>query len=145
MPRWTLNIETAPRGSVPLGTGLKRLEKRPGPLGSSPGYLGHHILGLEPAQSHPGTKPHQGRSGFDDRAPSGRYYAGYTAYPPISMSPGDALISTISLTTIGEMVNWLHPSGGSSETPTRTASVLTCLSAPVPTDAFRPSYCDRTQ
>jgi len=39
---------------------------------------------------------------------------------------------------------WLSPGTG-SESGCKTAAVLTCVAAPLPTDAFRPSYCDTTQ
>ncbi|MHC4400033.1 MAG: hypothetical protein ACYTG0_10160, partial [Planctomycetota bacterium] len=55
---------------------------------------------------------------------------------PIRMKPGDSLISTISAT------DPLHAYSGHGQ-PLLTAAVLTCMDAPRPADAFRPSYCDR--
>ena len=62
------------------------------------------------------------------------------------MSPGDALVSTISISDSEKSAvrAWLSPGSG-TESICRTAGVLTCVAAPVPTDAFRPSYCDRGQ
>jgi hypothetical protein len=84
------------------------------------------------------------RTGFDDRVQGNRYDASMRSDPPISMVPGDALVSTISVETIGEIKRVLRPSDDTIS-PIRTASVLTCLSEPVPPDAFRPSYGDRSQ
>ena len=68
------------------------------------------------------------------------------ARPPIRMKPGDSLVSTISL-KVGEKSDFpYHGSGGYREhhddSPVNTAAVLTCMAAPQPPDAFRPSYCD---
>jgi hypothetical protein len=85
-----------------------------------------------------------GISGFDDRVSSSRFRANLRSYPPISMSPGDALVSSISVQTVGEATGMLRPEE-KSLSPVLSYSVLTCLAAPVATDAFRPSYCDRGQ
>lgn len=81
------------------------------------------------------------RSGFDDRVEGNRYDPGLRSDPPIRMVPGDALVSTISVETVGELKAVLRRSDD-THSPVRTASILTCMDAPVPTDAFRPSYCD---
>jgi hypothetical protein len=83
-------------------------------------------------------------TGFDDR--SNNYRPNIRKYPPIIMSPGDALVSTVSLSDSARSAlrAWLSPGSG-SESICKTAAVLTCVAAPVPTDAFRPSYCDRGQ
>ncbi|HUI91058.1 MAG TPA: FlgD immunoglobulin-like domain containing protein [Chitinivibrionales bacterium] len=93
------------------------------------------VVNLDP--SYEGTP-------FDDR--SGNYTATSRKYPPITLNPGDALISTVSLhvTTNNNIQTWLAPGTGTESTDS-IAAVLTCLTAPVPTDAFRPGYCDRTQ
>lgn len=69
--------------------------------------------------------------------------------PPISMHPGDCLVSSISL-CVGEASqfpyhndNRMRDQGDNS--PTRTAAVLTCVAEPLPADAFRPAYGDREQ
>jgi len=54
------------------------------------------------------------------------------------MKPGDALVSTISAP------DPLYAYTGHGQ-PVQGAAVLTCLEKPVPADAFRPSFCDRTQ
>lgn len=81
------------------------------------------------------------KTGFDSRTPLNRYDASLRSNPPIAMTPGDSLVSTISLQS-GGAPRVLYPS---NTTPSlvKTASVLTCMDAPVPPDAFRPSYCDR--
>jgi hypothetical protein len=83
-------------------------------------------------------------TGFDDR--SANYRASFRAYPPVYLKPGDALVSTISISDSARatVVAWLAPNPG-TESICKTAGVLTCVAAPVATDAFRPSYCDRSQ
>jgi hypothetical protein len=67
---------------------------------------------------------------------------------PVSMKPGDSLISTISmpkgLVLHAQLRNKIER-GADDSSPIRTAAVLTCVSAPQPPDAFRPAFCDRTQ
>jgi len=69
------------------------------------------------------------------------------AAPPIAMTPGDSLVSTISL-KIGEKPKFpYHASGGrgrGDNSPVKTAAVLTCMAEPQPADAFRPAFCDKT-
>lgn len=85
-----------------------------------------------------------GISGFDDRVSANRFRESLRAYPPIQLNPGDALVSSISIGSIGEVRCWLR-SSDTPVSPVRSVSVLTCLEAPAATDAFRPSYCDRDQ
>jgi len=67
---------------------------------------------------------------------------------PVRMKPGDALVSTISmlkgLVLHAPLRNKIERGKGDSS-PIRTAAVLTCLSEPQPSDAFRPAFCDRQQ
>jgi len=88
--------------------------------------------------------PQDQGTGFDDR--SANYRPAFRSYPPIAMAPGDALVSTISISDSARLtvVAWLAPNPG-TESICKTAGVLTCVAAPVATDAFRPSYCDRGQ
>jgi hypothetical protein len=88
--------------------------------------------------------PEDQGTGFDDR--SANYRAGFRKYPPMYLQPGDALVSTISLSDSAQSAlrAWLSSNDG-TESICRTAAVLTCVSTPVATDAFRPSYCDRQQ
>ena len=86
--------------------------------------------------------PDPAKTGFDSR--STNYDSTLRCYPPIPIKPGDALVSTISLDTPSAMKAWLSPDNN-VETTVRSASVLTCLAAPESPDAFRPSYCDRSQ
>jgi len=83
-------------------------------------------------------------SGFDNRVSSPRFTEKLRVYPPIAMKPGDAIISSISVDSIGVMGRWLME-GERTVSPVRSVSILTCLAAPVAADAFRPSYCDRGQ
>jgi hypothetical protein len=90
-----------------------------------------------------------GKSGFDSRLNDGTdeswwFDATLRSYPPISLKPGDALVSTISLAQI-HSVPEVMMSSSMSASPVASASVLTVLSAAPSADAFRPSYCDRTQ
>jgi hypothetical protein len=88
--------------------------------------------------------PLNDRSGFDSRVEANRYDPSLRANPPVHMKPGDALVSTISVDKMRELPAPLRPSD-KAISPVRSASVLTCLPAPAPRDAFRPSYCDRRQ
>ncbi len=87
-----------------------------------------------------------GASGYDNREEGGRFNPKMCAALPIHMKPGDALISTISATDaeFGKLPNWLRRAD-KSPCPVKSACVLTCLAAAAPDDAFRPSYCDRSQ
>jgi hypothetical protein len=63
---------------------------------------------------------------------------------PIAMKPGDSLASSISLRQ-GEKVTYpYHPGtvrGEGDNSPVKTVAVLTCVTDPLPPDAFRPGYC----
>ncbi|MBN1575897.1 MAG: hypothetical protein JW913_05050 [Chitinispirillaceae bacterium] len=88
----------------------------------------------------------QGISGFDSRVSSNRFRANLRAAFPLAMKPGDAVVSSISLDTIGSYEPWLREGNNESPvSPVKTVSVLTCLASAVAADAFRPSYCDREQ
>jgi hypothetical protein len=84
--------------------------------------------------------PVNGTTGFDDRTEADRYDASARAEPPVELSPGDSLVSSISESaeTFGTRVRWLFPTHSSS--PVRSISVLTAVATPQPPDAFRPSY-----
>ena len=65
---------------------------------------------------------------------------------PISIKPGDSLVSTISMPKGLVLKPQLWESverGVEDSTPIRTAAVLTCVGEPLPPDAFRPGFCDR--
>ncbi len=71
------------------------------------------------------------------------------ARPPVLMKTGDCLVSSISLKA-GETSKFpYHGDGGQrdhgDDSPTKTAAILTCVAQPLPADAFRPSYGDRSQ
>ena len=89
------------------------------------------------------------KSGFDSRLNDGTdeswwFDASLRSYAPISLKPGDALVSSISLAQIHSDVEVMRASDMSAS-PVRSVSVLTVLSATPSADAFRPSYCDRKQ
>lgn len=88
--------------------------------------------------------PEDQGTGFDDR--SANYRPAIRKYPPIALKPGDALVSTISISDSARSVirAWLS-TGNGTESICKTAAVITCMAAPVATDAFRPAYCDRGQ
>jgi hypothetical protein len=90
-----------------------------------------------------------GKSGFDSRLNDGTdeswwFDATLRSYPPITLKPGDTLVSSISLAQIHSLPEVMRASDKSSS-PVRTVSVLTVVSAAPSADAFRPSYCDRGQ
>jgi hypothetical protein len=72
------------------------------------------------------------------------YHPEHRARLPMAMKPGDSLASSISLRQ-GEKVTYpYHPGtvrGEGDNSPVKTVAVLTCVEAPLPADAFRPSYC----
>jgi len=67
---------------------------------------------------------------------------------PITLEPGDSLVSTISLpkglVLHAQLRNNIER-GVEDSSPIRTAAILTCLNEPQPPDAFRPGFCDRSQ
>ncbi|MGO8702715.1 MAG: hypothetical protein ACLQVA_02770 [Candidatus Brocadiia bacterium] len=68
---------------------------------------------------------------------------------PVSMKPGDSLVSTISmpvgLSLRAPIANGPEVRGDEDASPIKDAAVLTCVAEPLPPDAFRPAFCDRTQ
>jgi hypothetical protein len=111
----------------------------PAPTTSSP-YENGSVLNLPAAN---------GKSGFDSRLNDGTdqswwFDASLRQYPPITLKPGDALVSSISLAQIHSVPEVMRASD-KSVSPVRTVSVLTVLDAAPSADAFRPSYCDRNQ
>ncbi len=67
---------------------------------------------------------------------------------PVTIRPGDSLVSTISmpknLILAAQLRNKIQRGVGDGS-PIRTAAVLTCVDGPLPPDAFRPAFCDRRQ
>lgn len=111
----------------------------PPPTNSAP-YLNGSVKNLPTAN---------GKSGFDSRLNDGTdeswwFDATLRSYPPIALQPGDTLVSAISLATIHSDPEVMRASDKSAS-PVKTVSVLTVLSAAPSADAFRPSYCDRSQ
>jgi hypothetical protein len=82
------------------------------------------------------------QSGYDSRTI--QYSKELTDVPPVKLKPGYSLISSISLKDDEMDRPPVMPRGGVPQTYLKSAAVLTCLSAPVPVDAFRPSYSDTT-
>jgi len=113
----------------------------PPPSTSTP-YINGSVLNLPTTDS---------KSGFDERLNDGVdeswwFNANWRVYPPIALKAGDSLVSSISLPqsqlhSLPEVMR----AGDVNISPVRTISILTVLSAPVTSDAFRPSYCDRNQ
>jgi hypothetical protein len=90
-----------------------------------------------------------GKSGFDSRLNDGTdeswwFDATLRSYPPITLNAGDSLVSSISLATIHSVPEVMRASDMSAS-PVASVSVLTVLAAAPLADAFRPSYCDRSQ
>jgi hypothetical protein len=90
-----------------------------------------------------------GKSPFDSRLNDGTdeswwFDASFRSYPPVSLKAGDTLVSSVSLATPASLPEVMRASDKSCS-PVRSVSVLTVLPAAPPADAFRPSYCDRSQ
>jgi cysteine-rich repeat protein len=82
-------------------------------------------------------QPNIQRSGFDSRIQSGRYDSSLRVYPPITLTPGNRLVSSRSADSNLPCV--MRPYD-TSESPVASVSILTSVAAPQPLDAFRPSY-----
>jgi chitodextrinase len=82
--------------------------------------------------------PVDDKTGFDSRTEGNRYDASLRVSLPVSLAPGDSLVSSISVDTVGATQRWLFNT--SADSPVKSVSILTSLSAPQPPDAFRPSY-----
>jgi hypothetical protein len=107
----------------------------PSPTTSAP-YENGSILNLPTSN---------GKSGFDSRIDSAwTFDASLRSYPPIALKPGDALVSSRSLAQTHSLPEVMRASN-KSISPVASMSVLTVLSSVPSADAFRPSYCDRTQ
>jgi hypothetical protein len=85
--------------------------------------------------------PTDDETGFDSRTSSNRYDASLRSDPPVSLAVGDALASSISVATVGSRTRWLFNT--SADSPVQSVSILTSVAAPLPPDAFRPSYVGR--
>ena len=92
-----------------------------------------------------------GKSAFDQRLNDGSdeswwFNASERVYPPVSLKPGDALVSSVSLSDAQyHNVPEVMRAGDKSCSPVASVSILTVMGAAVSSDAFRPSYCDRKQ
>jgi hypothetical protein len=56
--------------------------------------------------------PSADRSGFDDRAEGNRHDPSLSRWPPVALTPGDSLASSVSVATPGLVENWLRPGSG---------------------------------
>ena len=83
-------------------------------------------------------QPNIQRSGFDSRIESGRYDPSLRVYPPITLAPGNKLVSSRS--AIGSYLSCVMRPSDTSVSPVASISILTSVNAPQPLDAFRPSY-----
>jgi hypothetical protein len=112
----------------------------PQPQTASP-YKNGSVLNLPKAD---------GFSGFDQRLndgvdESGWFNPAHRVYTPISLKAGDTLVSSVSIGTIHTLPEFFGSSSEFNFSPVTSVSILTVLSAEPPADAFRPSYCDRSQ
>ena len=62
---------------------------------------------------------------------------------PLKMTPGDSLVSAVSLEKTQQNQTLHNPTKPRETSPLKTLAVLTCLAKAAPADAFRPAYCDR--
>jgi hypothetical protein len=83
-------------------------------------------------------RPNIQRSGFDSRIQASRYDPSLRVYPPITLTPGNRLISSRSAG--GTNPPCVMRPFDTSTSPVASVSILTSVSAPLPPDAFRPSY-----
>lgn len=86
--------------------------------------------------------PAKYQSGYDSRSIG--YSASTTTKAPVNLIPGYSLISSISLKDNEKNREPVFARHGEPQTNLKSAAVLTCLSTPVPLDAFQPSYSDTT-
>ena len=92
-----------------------------------------------------------GRSSFDSRLNDGENQSGWfdpqwRVYAPVRLQPGDALVSSISLSEAKyHKVPEVMRAEDMTASPVATVSILTVLRAAAAADAFRPSYADRHQ
>ncbi len=103
--------------------------------------------GLNGSVKNLAPRPHN-RSGFDHRTQSNRYEASLRSELPITLEPGDSLMSSISadedeLRSGDRAMTRLLNMRERHNSRVWSYSMLTCLAAPVPQDTFRPGYADR--
>jgi|GEM_PF-1480187 len=82
-------------------------------------------------------QPNIQKSGFDSRISSGRYDASLRVNPPITLTPGNKLVSSRSASSNLKCVMRGYDT---SVSPVASISILTSVDKPQPLDAFRPSY-----
>ena len=84
-------------------------------------------------------QPNIQRSGFDSRIQSGRYDPNLRVYPPMTLTPGNKLVSSRSAGEGSNLPCVMRPYD-TSQSPVASVSILTSVDVPQPLDAFRPSY-----
>jgi hypothetical protein len=94
--------------------------------------------------------PTLGMSSFDQRLNDGVDQSWYfkpdaRLYPPFTLKPGDALVSSISVAQTHMQPIAFGSGPDVNISPIQSMSVLTVVSSAPLSDAFRPSYCDRAQ
>jgi hypothetical protein len=87
-------------------------------------------------------RPNIQRTGFDNRVEGARYDASLRVYPPITLKPGNKLVSSRSSGT-NYPASVMRPFD-TSVSPVASVSILTSVDVPQPPDAFRPSYATGT-
>ena len=83
-------------------------------------------------------QPNIQRSGFDSRIDAGRYDPDLRVYPPMTLTPGNKLVSSRS--AAGSNLPCVMRPFDTSVSPVASVSILTSVDAAQPLDAFRPSY-----
>jgi cysteine-rich repeat protein len=83
-------------------------------------------------------QPNIQRSGFDSRLQAGRYDSTLRVYPPITLTPGNRLVSSRSVESSNAPCV-MRPND-TSVSPVASVSILTSVAVPQSLDAFRPSY-----
>jgi hypothetical protein len=83
-------------------------------------------------------QPNIQRSGFDSRIQASRYDSSLRLYPPITLTPGNKLLSSRSAESSNPTCV-MRPYD-TSVSPVASVSILTSVPVPQPLDAFRPSY-----
>lgn len=151
-PPPTPTLDELPRLSSVSKDGVTWTFSKPAPVGrfvtGDPYVVGATtVTGIDPQPAggrHGSVKnlpPVDDETGFDSRTAANRYDASLRSNPPVSLVPGDALVSSISVEIVGAQKRWLFDKETGS--PVKSISVLTAVAAPQPPDAFRPSYVGR--
>ena len=104
------------------------VEVAPAPSGAGKGFRNGSML----------NPPVTSFSAYDGRFPN-NFRQELAAKYPLELKPGDSLVSVISLEK-GQPISKLP---GNEAGLLKAAAVLTCLKDAVPSNSFRPGYCDQ--